>query len=70
MLTVRYVVPCCDLPYVHLSCMNGCSRVGVIYTHAWAFSVVRLDDLGNARASSCGMGKRRIPRFVFVEAMA
>ena len=30
---------------------------GINICHAWAFCVVRLDDLGNARASTSGMGK-------------
>ena len=39
---------------------------GLDIYHAWAFSVVRLDDLGNARASSCGMGKGESHAFVFI----
>lgn len=61
MLTVRYIA----LHAVTRCCICACvarmqplmhGNMNIIY-HAWAFSVVRLDDLGNARASSCGMGK-------------
>lgn len=64
-----YVMPCRVLSYMYLTC-GGRMRLlthGINICHAWAFCVVRLDDLGNARASTSGMGKGESHAFIFVE---
>lgn len=61
----RYIVPCRELLRVRPRCSCGCPRMGMIYAIRGLSAVVRLGDLGNARASSSGMGKERIPRISF-----
>ena len=59
-------MPCRDLSCAYLF-RTRLRAYGLDIYHAWAFSVVRLDDLGNARASTCGMGKGESHAFVFIE---
>lgn len=66
MLTVRCIVPY-RVRRIYLIVCIRLLTYGIDTYHAWAFSVVRLDDLGNARASTCGMGKGESHAFIFVE---
>lgn len=56
----RYIYPCRVLPYANFACREVRLRLpthGNDICHAWAFCIVRLDDLGNAKASKVGWAK-------------
>ena len=46
-------------------CYCVCTRGTTIIISAWAIGVARSTKLGNAKASKCGMGSRRVPTLSF-----
>ena len=66
----RYIIPCCVVSCRHIYIiMYSLLRLmhGIAIYRAWAFCVVRLDDLGNAKASEVGWAKSESRAF-FVRA--
>jgi hypothetical protein len=62
-----YLAVGCRIDTYIIRCIFRLPMHGIDIYHAWAFCVVRLDDLGNAKASKVGWAKRE-SHAPFVEA--